>query len=122
MWAGWVISVLPSLVFVMSAVMKFMGGPEIAKGVEHLGLRTSMVLPLAVLEITCVLIYLIPPTAVLGAILMAGYVGGTIITHWRMGEPVFVQIGLGVALWLGLYLREPRLRALIPLRTANGAA
>lgn len=116
---GWVISVLSVAMFVFSAVLKFVGGPEVVKGFEHLGLRTSMIVPLAILEITCVLVYLFPRTAVLGAILMTGYVGGTIITHWRMGEPVAIQILLGVGLWLGLYLREPRLKPLVPLRTAG---
>lgn len=63
------------------------------------------------------MIYLIPQTAVLGAILLAGYIGGTILTHWRVGDPFFVNIALGIVVWLGLYLRESRLKALIPLRT-----
>jgi hypothetical protein len=115
-WTGRVISVLASLLFVFSAVMKFKGGPELDKGMEHLGLPSSMVMPLAILELSCVVIYLIPQTAVLGAILLAGYVGGAICTHWRVGDPFIVQIILGILLWLGLYLREPRLRPLIPIR------
>jgi len=75
-----------------------------------------MVVPLAILELTCVVIYLIPTTSVLGAILLAGYIGGAICTHWRVGDPFIVQILLGIFVWLGLYLREDRLRALIPLR------
>ncbi len=115
-WVGRVISVLASLVFLMSASMKLKGGPELTEGMAHLGLPESMVMRLAILEISCVVIYLIPPTSVLGAILLAGYVGGAICTHWRVGDPVFVQIVLGIFVWLGLYLREDRLRALIPLR------
>jgi hypothetical protein len=75
-----------------------------------------MVLPLAILEISCAVVYLVPPTAVLGAILLAGYVGGTIVTHWRVGDPFVIQIVLGLLVWLGLFLREPRLKELIPLR------
>lgn len=116
-WAGWVISVLPALVFVWSAYLKFVGGPEVQEGFEHLGLPLSMRLPLAFLEIGCIVVYLVPPTAVLGAILTAGYMGGAILTHWRVGDPFFVQILLGLTLWLGLYLREPRLKPLLPLRT-----
>jgi len=115
-WVGRVISVLVSLMFLMSAAMKLKGGPELAEGMAHLGLPSSMVVPLAVLELTCVVIYLIPMTSVLGAILLAGYVGGAICTHWRVGDPVIVQILLGIFVWLGLYLREDRLKALIPLR------
>lgn len=116
-WAGRVISVLASLPFVPSALMKLKPGPEVMQGFAHLGLPESMVLPLAILEISCVVIYLIPATSALGAILLTGYIGGAICTHWRVGDPFFVQIALGILVWLGLYLREPRLKALIPLRT-----
>jgi uncharacterized membrane protein YphA (DoxX/SURF4 family) len=116
-WVGRGISILASLAFLMSGVMKLKGGPEVQKGFSHLGLPESMMLPLAILELSCVVIYLIPPTAVLGAVLLAGYMGGAIVTHWRSGDPFFVQALLGILVWLGLYLREPRLRPLLPLRT-----
>jgi len=87
------------------------------QGMAHLGLPESLILPLAILEISCVVIYLIPATSILGAILLTGYIGGAICTHWRVGDPFFIQIALGVVVWLGLYLRENRLKALIPLRT-----
>jgi len=116
-WVGRVISGLASLLFLMSAFMKLKGGPEVMQGMAHLGLPESMVKPLAILELSCVVIYLIPATSVLGAILLAGYVGGAICTHWRVGDPFFVQIVLGLCVWLGLYLRESRLKALIPVRT-----
>ena len=115
--AGWVISILASLMFVFSASMKFVGGPEFAKGMEHLELTNKIpVTPLAILELTCVAVYLIPATSVLGAILLTGYLGGAILTHWRVGDPFIVHIVLGMAIWLGIYLREDRLRALIPTR------
>jgi DoxX-like family len=113
---GWVLSALAALLFGFSAFVKFKGGPALDQGMTHLGLPASMVLPLAILEVACVAIYLIPPTAVLGAILLAGYVGGTIVTHWRVGDPFIVNIVLGIVVWLGIYLREPRLRDLIPVR------
>jgi hypothetical protein len=116
MWVGRVISILASLLFLLSAFLKLKGGPELAKGLAQLGLPDSMLVPLAILEIACVVIYLIPATSVLGAILLSGYVGGAICTHWRVGDPFVVQIALGVFVWLGLYVREPRLKALIPLR------
>src|SRR5215813_4602344 len=117
-WTGRVISGLVSALFVFSAVMKLMGGPELEKGLAHLELagRVPMV-PLAILEASCAAVYLIPTDSVLGAILLTGYVGGTILTAWRVGDPVFLQIVLGILVWLGLYLREERLRALIPVRT-----
>jgi DoxX-like family len=113
---GWIASILASLLFLFSASMKLKGGPELAKGMEHLGLPESMVVPLAILELSCVVIYLIPPTSVLGAILLAGYMGGAICTHWRVGDAFVVHIVLGLSVWLGIYLREDRLKALIPLR------
>ena len=116
-WAGRVISVLVSLVFVASALMKLKGGTEVAQGMAHLGLPESLILPLAILEISCVAFYLIPATTVLGAILLTGYMGGAICTHLRVGDPFFIQIALGIFVWLGLYLRERRLKGLIPLRT-----
>lgn len=120
-WVGWILTILASLLFVFSAFMKLKGGPDLDKGMEHLGLPASMVLPLAILELACVAIYLIPATSVLGAILLAGYIGGTIVTHWRSGDPFIVNIVLGLVLWLGIYLREPRLKALIPLRRRPAA-
>jgi len=116
-WFGRVISVLAALVFAMSAIMKLKGGPDIAQGMAHLGLPESLTTPLAVLELSCVVIYLIPATSVLGAILLTGYMGGAICTHLRVGDPFFVQIAVAICVWLGLYLREDRLKGLIPLRT-----
>ena len=117
MWAGRAISVLASLVFLMSAVMKLVGGPALEQGMAHLGIPFSLAVPLAILEISCVVVYLVPATAVLGAILLTGYMGGAICTHLRVGDPFYVQIALGVLVWLGLYLREGRLKGLVPLRT-----
>ena len=116
-WVGRVISVLASLVFALSAFMKLKGGAELTEGMAHLGLPESLVVPLAMLEISCVVIYLVPATSVLGAILLTGYIGGAICTHLRVGDPYVVQIALGIFVWLGLYFRENRLKGLIPLRT-----
>ena len=115
-WTGWIISILASLMFLMSGAMKFVGGSKVDDGMAHLGIPASMLKPLGILELTCIVLYLIPATSVLGAILMAGYVGGIILTHWRVGDPVYIPIALGLLLWLGLYLREDRLKPLIPLR------
>jgi DoxX-like family len=114
------ISILLSLLFGMSAVMKLMGGPGVMEGMAHLGLPESLIVPLGILEISCVAIYLFPATSMLGAILLTGYIGGAICTHLRVGDPFFFQIVLGVCVWLGLYLRENRLRELIPVRTRRG--
>ena len=115
-WIGRVISILVALVFVFSSLMKVKGGAEVTQGMASLGLREAMRLPLAVIEFSCAVIYLIRPVSVLGAILLTGFIGGTIVTHWRIGEPVYMQTMLGILVWLGLYLREERLKALIPVR------
>ena len=115
-WVGRVISILASLMFAMSSFMKFKGGAEVTQGMAHLGLPESLMMPLAILEISCVVVYLIPATSVLGAILLTGYMGGAICTHLRVGDPFVVQIALGIVIWLGLYLRENRLKEIIPLR------
>ncbi len=116
-WSGRVASFLAALPFVPSAVMKLARHPEVLKGMAHLQLPEAMTLPLGVLELLCVVVYVVPRSAVLGAILLTGYLGGAMLTHLRIGEPVYVHVVLGVLVWLGLFLREPRLRSLLPLRT-----
>src|SRR5713101_5653863 len=116
-WVGRVVSVLAALLFGISSFMKLKGGAEVTQGMAHLGLPESLITPLAILEISCVVVYLIPATSILGAILLTGYIGGAICTHLRVGDPYYIQIALGMFVWLGLYLRDNRLKALIPLRT-----
>lgn len=116
LWVGWILSVLPVLMVVVSAVMKFVKPPELIEGFAHLGLDLRLAVGLGVLELACTILYLIPRTAVLGAILLTGYLGGAIATHLRVGDPFFPPILLGVLLWGGLYVRDTRLRALLPLR------
>jgi hypothetical protein len=115
-WVGRVITGIVSLLFLFSAGMKFVGGAEVKEGMAHLGLPESMIIPLGILEAACTVIYLIPATSVLGAVLLAGYIGGAICTHWRAGDPFLSQVAIGLVVWLGIYLREPRLKALIPIR------
>lgn len=115
-WVGRVITVVVSLLFLFSAVMKLVGGAEVKQGIAHLGVPESLIIPLAILEMACTVVYLIPATSVLGAILLTGYIGGAICTHWRVGDPFLPQVAIGLVIWLGIYLREPRLKALIPIR------
>lgn len=117
-WIGWAISVLLSLLFVFSGVMKLLNSSEVVQGFEHLGWPANLAVVIGVVELACAVLYLIPQTAVLGAILLTGYMGGAIATHVRLGEPIWMHVLIGVAFWLGLYLRDPRLRALIPIRTS----
>ena len=118
LWAGWIVSIVPVLMLAMSAVMKFTKPPFVMEQFDKFGYPESVLVPLGIVEIGCALIYLFPRTAVLGAILVTGYLGGATATHVRISDPSYVTpIVLGVLVWLGLYLREPRLRALVPLRS-----
>ena len=117
-WAGRIISALPILGLLVSGVMKILQPPDAVKGFADLGWPLSVAIGLAVVEIGCTIIYAIPQTAVLGAILLTGYLGGAVATHVRIGDyaDITAPIIMGVLVWLGLFLRDSRLRALIPLR------
>ncbi|MBL7685886.1 MAG: DoxX family protein [Deltaproteobacteria bacterium] len=115
-WLGRVISGLALIPFIPSVMMKFSSNPQTIEGMNKMGIPVSLITILAILELTSMLFYLIPQTAILGAILLTGYLGGAILTHLRIGEAVPIQVALGVLVWLGLYLREPRLRQLLPIR------
>lgn len=107
---------LPVLMMFLSAFFKFQRPPEVVKSFEHLGWSMAIVAFLGVLQVACAILYAIPRTAVLGAILLTGYLGGAIATVVRVGDSWILQFVFGVILWGGLYLRDPRIRALIPLQ------
>lgn len=115
-WTGRVISGLVGLAFLASAVGKFVGGSGLEEGFAHLGLPMEIQYPLAILELLIAIIYIVPQTAVLGAILLTGYIGGAICTHWRVGDVFVVQVLIGLLIWLGVFLRDRRLWVLIPVR------
>ncbi|HEX3556333.1 MAG TPA: DoxX family protein [Thermoanaerobaculia bacterium] len=117
LWTGYVISALPALGLLFSGVMTVMKPDSVVKAFTQFGYPESMIVGIGILKTVCTIIYLIPRTAVLGAILLAGYLGGATATNVRIGDPSFIApVVFGVLLWLGLYLREPRLRPLLPLR------
>lgn len=87
------------------------------EGFATFGYPQKLLLPIAIAEILCTVLYLFPRTAVLGAILLTGYLGGATATHVRVGEQFVAPVFLGVMLWGGLYFRDSRLRALLPLRS-----
>ena len=92
----------------------------VVEGTVQLGYPESVLLGLGIVLLACTVLYVIPRTAILGAILLTGYLGGAVATHVRVGNPLFTHVlfpvYLGVLIWGGLYLRDERLRALIPLR------
>ena len=101
-WTGWVLSVLPVLLLLMSAGMKLANSEQVQTGFREFGYPDGVALVIGIVELACVIIYLIPQTAVLGAILLTGYLGGAVATHVRAGQPFFMPILVGVVLWLGL--------------------
>lgn len=113
---GWILTILPNLLILFSAVMKLAHPPQLDEGFAHLGIPPSQALGLGILELACVVIYLVPRTAVVGAVLLTGYLGGAMEAHVRIGEGVVSHVLIGIALWGGVFLREPRLRALLPWR------
>jgi hypothetical protein len=117
LWTGRTISALVVLALVVSAVMKFKKAPEVIDGLATLGYPESLALGLGMLELACTFVYALPRTAVLGAVLLTGYFGGAISTHVRVGDPFVPPVFLAMLAWVGLYLRDPRLRALLPGRT-----
>ena len=118
LWVGYIVSALPILGLLPSAVFKFLKPADLIKEFGRLGWPENMAFGLGVLEVVCTVLYIVPQTAVLGAILLTGYLGGAVATHVRIGDGFAPPIIMGVLLWLGLFLRDPRLRALIPLRSA----
>ena len=117
LWTGRVMSALPILLVLMSSVMKLLKLPAVVEGFARAGLPQHLILPVGIIELVCVVVYVIPRTSVLGAILMTGLLGGATITTLRVGDPTYpMPVVLGMLAWGGLYLRDPRLRALIPLR------
>ena len=118
-WAGWVLTVLLSLMLAMGGVMNVAGAQQAREGLVKYGYPPGVLVPLGVVVLVCVALYLIPRTAVLGAILLTGYLGGAVNTHVRAGEPWFLAAIVGALVWLALYLRDARIRALVPLRSAG---
>lgn len=117
-WEGWILSVLPAPMLVMGAVMSFLMPPDVEKNMQAMGWSASVAPIIGILNLVSLALYLIPQTAVLGAILLTGYLGGAVATHLRVGETgmCWVPVAFGVVFWLGLYLRDVRIRELVPLR------
>lgn len=117
-WSGRILTGIPVLLMLFSASMKFTGNPQMMDElVNRFGYPANVAPVLGAVELACVVLYAVPRTAVLGAILLTGYLGGAIATHVRIGDPAFlIPLGVGVVAWAGLYCREARLHALLPLR------
>ncbi len=118
-WAGGIISALPALFLLMDGIMKLVKPAPVVEATVRLGYSENVIVPLGIVLLVCTVLYLVPRTYVFGAILLTGYLGGAVATHVRAGEGLFsivFPVIFGVLIWLGLYLRDDRLCALIPLR------
>ena len=122
LWSGRILSALVILFLLFDSVIKLIPITPVTETLQQLGYSPSINLArgLGILTLVCTLLYAIPRTAVLGAILLTGLLGGAIATHLRVGSPVFSHLlfgaYLGLMVWGGLWLRDPQLRALLPLR------
>ena len=117
-WGGRILTGLATVFLLFDATMKVLELTPAVEGTAKLGYPTSVIFGLGIAEIVCLAVYLVPRTAILGAILWTGYLGGAIATHVRVGDPLFSHVLFPVyvaaLIWGGIWLREPRLRALIP--------
>jgi DoxX-like family len=117
LWAGRIISALPALLLLFSGTMKLLKVPAVIEGMAHYGYPEHLIVFIGMLEVGCTIVYLIPRTAILGAILMTGYLGGATATNVRVGDPSFIgPILADVFVWAGLFLRDRRLSELIRVR------
>ena len=116
LWVGRTMSAMPALFLLVDGAMKLMKPEVVIKATVELGYAESVIVPLGIVLLTCTILYLVPRTAVLGAVLLTGYLGGAVATHVRAGQGLFeimFPVVFGALLWGGLVLREERLRALL---------
>jgi uncharacterized membrane protein YphA (DoxX/SURF4 family) len=122
-WVGWVITVLVALLMTASGTMKLRNPPQLAEQfVDKFGYPEDVTLYIGIVELSCAALYLIPPTAILGAVLLTGYLGGAIATHVRVHDSFIPPAVIGVFVWIALFLRDPRVRALLPIRMPTQTA
>jgi hypothetical protein len=117
-WASWIPSGLGIFIIVSSARWKLTRSPFYIAEWGRIGYADSTLFGVALVQVTCLILYLIPQTSVLGTVLFTGYLGGAIASYVRMREPypVLVPLTTALLLWAGIYLREERLRAILPFR------
>jgi len=122
-WTGRVLSGLAVLFLLFDAGVKVLQHPMAVQGTVELGYPQGVLVTLGILQLVCLALYLIPRTAVLGAILWTGYLGGAVATHVRIGHPLFSHVLFPVyvaaLLWVGLWLRDERIRTVLPVRATT---
>lgn len=119
LWGGWVMTILPALLFLVDGAMKLFKPALVVQETVRLGYSEAAIVPIGIVLLLCTVLYLLPITSVLGAILLTGYLGGAVATHVRAGGeafPILFPVFFGILLWGGLYLRDRRISSLIPLK------
>jgi hypothetical protein len=125
LWTGRIISGIVTLFLLLASVMDLAKPASVVEGMVKYGYPESSLVGIGVALLASVILYVVPRTSVLGAILLTGYLGGAVATHVRAGDPVFrmlVPVFFGLLTWGGLYLRDERLRALVPLRSPRATS
>ena len=117
-WTGRILSILPVLFLVFDGTIHMMRIPAVVEGFAKAGFPISTAVPLGIIEVVCIVLYVIPRTSVLGAILLTGYLGGAVATNVRQQLPmlgyVLAPVYVAVFIWGGLWMRDDRVRSLIP--------
>jgi hypothetical protein len=117
---GWILTALISALFGFSSIIKLMAVPEVRQTLSDLGWPAQLDHTVGLLELICLVLFLVPRTAVLGAVLQTGLLGGTVALKLRVGDPMFTHVlfgvYMGVFIWGALYFRDPRVRQLMPWR------
>jgi DoxX-like family len=121
-WGGWLVSLWPAFVVGMSAHWKLTRNPAYVREFARIGWPATRLTLLAFLQLGSLILYLIPPTAVLGCVLLTGYLGGAVAAYTRIGQPypILVPLSTSMIAWFGIWLRDARLRALLPIRFGLG--
>ena len=120
LWSGRILSGLPTLFLLFDGVTKLIKPQPVVAATTQLGYPESTIVGMGLVLLVCTILYVIPRTAVLGAVLLTGYLGGAVATHVRVGAPVFnvlFPVVFGILLWAGLWLRDRRLQELLPIRS-----
>lgn len=115
-WTGRIISGVCILFLLFDSIMKVVMHPVYVEGSNQLGWSANAVQPIGIVLLSCTILYIIPRIAILGAILLTGYLGGAIATMTRIGEPFYFPLIFAILLWGGLYLRNEKLRTLLSLK------
>ena len=113
-WIGWILSILIALNFFMGAAMSIIRPPAMAEQFKKFGFEAEILPVLGIIMLVCAILYIIPRTAVLGAVLLTGYLGGAVVTHVRVHDVFVMPVVVGILAWLALYLRDQRVRSLLP--------